>query len=409
MSMLLLMRKLRSLLTSWPKSLTQKLFSPISWCEFTSQWDSSMIHLYSMSKYLKRPSLDLMHTIEIRPWWVINKRYNTKATRIFSMLPFNISLHFKNGVYSEIILPHRSYHHLFPAGIIFLRPGLDLLKSLTAKEKLYWNMKRLSAHWMRNGSLMVNGTRNKRMWLLTCCSWELIRCQKSLSPHHYWTCISEMFCKKIWSNALVRSKKVKVDTMKKLLAMNSGLNFRVPCRSICSILADYLRVSSDHLPYCFIEQTKSIAYATSNASDDPMTTVRLHARNGSKDMKVVSTHTGSVVPCNRTKIQFTFHSLLMDTCYPNVYFGLTLLKYGHPIWDVLGHWRMGELPPFTVMQAAGQPSGIVTTPPPHYLINYGPSLPTPKGRSHVCLVQIRKCSQGKFVRWNRKQFLLASL
>ena len=53
---------------------------------------------------------------------------------------------------------------------------------------------------------------------------------------------------------------------------------------------------------------------------------------------------------------------------------------------------MGELPPFTVLQAAGQPSGIVATPPPHYLINYGPALPTPKGRAHVCHVEIRNCS-----------------
>ena len=81
----------------------------------------------------------------------------------------------------------------------------------------------------------------------------------------------------------------------------------------------------------------------------------------------------------------------MDTCFPNVYFGLNLLKYGHPIWDVLGHWRMGDLPALTVLQAAGQPSGVVATPPPHYLINYGPSLPTPKGKSHICHVEIRKC------------------
>ena len=153
---------------------------------------------------------------------------------------------------------------------------------------------------------------------------------------------------------------------------NLGFNCRIPCRGIFSILADYLRVSSDHLPYCFLDQMKSVAYATSNASDDPMSTVRLHARNGSKDYKV-----------------FTFHTLLMDTGYPNIYFGLNVMKYGYPIWDVLGHWRMGKLPPFTVVQAAGQPSGIVATPPPYYLINYGPSLPTPKGQAHVCIVEIR--------------------
>ena len=69
---------------------------------------------------------------------------------------------------------------------------------------------------------------------------------------------------------------------------DSGFNCRVPCRSTFSILADYLRVASDHLPYCFLDQMKSVGYATSNASDDPMSTVRLHARNGSKDFKVVS-------------------------------------------------------------------------------------------------------------------------
>ena len=80
----------------------------------------------------------------------------------------------------------------------------------------------------------------------------------------------------------------------------------------------------------------------------------------------------------------------LETCYPNVYYGLLLAKYGVPIWETLGQWRQGMLPKMEVWQATGSPAGIVATPPPFHLIKYGPSLPTQKGKAHICMVEIRK-------------------
>ena len=84
---------------------------------------------------------------------------------------------------------------------------------------------------------------------------------------------------------------------------------------------------------------------------------------------------------------------VLESAFCNVYYGLNLFRYGVPLWDVLGTWRNGDLPPFTVMQAAGLASGvgnkIANTPPPFCLMKYGPSIPTPKGKAHICMVEIR--------------------
>ena len=72
------------------------------------------------------------------------------------------------------------------------------------------------------------------------------------------------------------------------LKCKSGLKFTVPCRSVDSILADYIRISQDYLPYCFFVTTKTLAFSTSHVTDKPMQTVRLNARNGSKTLKLVS-------------------------------------------------------------------------------------------------------------------------
>ena len=78
----------------------------------------------------------------------------------------------------------------------------------------------------------------------------------------------------------------------------------------------------------------------------------------------------------------------MESPFCNVYFGLNLYRFGVPLWDVLGSWRQGNLPQFRVWQAAGLAAGIVHTPPPFYLMKYGPSIPTPKGKGHICMVKI---------------------
>ena len=61
-----------------------------------------------------------------------------------------------------------------------------------------------------------------------------------------------------------------------------------PCRSIDSLLCDYVRVSTDYLPYCFYMKTKTVAYATSHVTDKPMQTVKVNARNGTKKYRLVS-------------------------------------------------------------------------------------------------------------------------
>ena len=88
-------------------------------------------------------------------------------------------------------------------------------------------------------------------------------------------------------------------------------------------------------------------------------------------------------------LQFRFHIQVMESPFCNVYFGLNLYRFGVPLWDVMGNWRQGNLPQFRVWQAAGMAAGIVHTPPPFYMVKYGPSIPTPKGRCHICMVKIR--------------------
>ena len=89
-------------------------------------------------------------------------------------------------------------------------------------------------------------------------------------------------------------------------------------------------------------------------------------------------------------MKFRFHAQILESAFLNVYCGLNLYKFGVPLWDVLGNWRQGSLPQFTVSQAAGLAAGIVNTPPPFYLMKYGPCVPTPKGKCHICMVKIRK-------------------
>lgn len=66
-----------------------------------------------------------------------------------------------------------------------------------------------------------------------------------------------------------------------------GLAFVTPCLTIDSLLRDYVRISTDYLPYCFYSNTRTLAYATTSLNDEPMVNVRLNARNGAKDYKLV--------------------------------------------------------------------------------------------------------------------------
>ena len=81
---------------------------------------------------------------------------------------------------------------------------------------------------------------------------------------------------------------------------------------------------------------------------------------------------------------------LLESAFCNLYYGLNLYKFGEPLWNVFGNVRKGEIPPFSVQQAAGLASGVVNTPPPFYMLRYGPSVPTPRGKGHVCHTEIRK-------------------
>ena len=58
--------------------------------------------------------------------------------------------------------------------------------------------------------------------------------------------------------------------------------FAPPARLIHSVLADYVRVSMDHMPYAFFAATKTVSYAVTNVSTAPMSTVRLNAFDGNK-------------------------------------------------------------------------------------------------------------------------------
>ena len=64
--------------------------------------------------------------------------------------------------------------------------------------------------------------------------------------------------------------------------------FHAPCRTIDSLLKDYVRVSCDYLPYCFYSTTKTLAYATTRNTDAPLVRVKLNTRDGAKDFILVS-------------------------------------------------------------------------------------------------------------------------
>ena len=125
---------------------------------------------------------------------------------------------------------------------------------------------------------------------------------------------------------------LKKDLNECLEDLRMGLVFRVPCRAICSVLNDYLRVTTDHFPYRFYNVSKTTVYASTLASEQPMRTVKLHCGDGKRQYRL-----------------FLFHVQVLESHYPNVYFGLVLMGYGQPIWSSLGRVRSSELPKFKMV------------------------------------------------------------
>ena len=72
--------------------------------------------------------------------------------------------------------------------------------------------------------------------------------------------------------------------------MHSGMAYSKPCMAIHSILGSYAKVSGEHLPYSFYKLNKTVAFAYCLPVDRPMISVRLNAKNGSKDLFMVSWH-----------------------------------------------------------------------------------------------------------------------
>ena len=70
----------------------------------------------------------------------------------------------------------------------------------------------------------------------------------------------------------------------------------MPARAVGHVLADYLRVSSDHFPYSFLTTTKSTGFTSLAAWEKPIDSVNLVTKNGVKQYKL-----------------FRFHVQLMET------------------------------------------------------------------------------------------------
>lgn len=60
-----------------------------------------------------------------------------------------------------------------------------------------------------------------------------------------------------------------------------------PCNAIHRILGTYAKISGEHLPYSFYKLNKTIAFAYCLPVDKPLISVRLHAKNGMKNIYMV--------------------------------------------------------------------------------------------------------------------------
>ena len=63
-----------------------------------------------------------------------------------------------------------------------------------------------------------------------------------------------------------------------------------PCNAIHSILGNYAKISGEHLPYSLFKVNKTTAFAYCLPVDRPLVSVKLCAKNGTKDLFLVRFH-----------------------------------------------------------------------------------------------------------------------
>ena len=79
---------------------------------------------------------------------------------------------------------------------------------------------------------------------------------------------------------------------------------------------------------------------------------------------------------------------MVESYYPNVYFGLFFHQAGKTLTDILGRVRTSELPKFNVQMLKSEMAQVNTPPPRDAYItdldNFNPDgLPTPRGKFHI--------------------------
>ena len=147
-----------------------------------------------------------------------------------------------------------------------------------------------------------------------------------------------------------------------------------PAKLIMTILADYMRVSMDIHPYQFYANTKTAGFAVTNFADAPLSTIRLNAADGNKFYK-----------------KHTFNVMVLESQFLNLYQGLFLMPKGHPITPPFAS-RDESVPELNVTQAIrrGYKAEMVTTPPPHMIVNETVvEVPMPKGEDNLLIVCLK--------------------
>lgn len=79
------------------------------------------------------------------------------------------------------------------------------------------------------------------------------------------------------------------------------MTFTSPAKRIQLVLNEYVRVSTDFLPYAFFCLTKTSVLAVTQAAENPMSTIRLNCYDGSKFYKkvflIMTRHFMTVTKC----------------------------------------------------------------------------------------------------------------
>ena len=171
------------------------------------------------------------------------------------------------------------------------------------------------------------------------------------------------------------------------------MTFTSPSKRIQLVLNEYVRVSTDFLPYAFFSLTKTSVLAVTQAAESPMTTVRLNAYDGGKFYKKVflnidATSSGFLTHVTREtflRFQFNFHSQILESPFTSLYFGLHAMRLNSPAQIPTALVRNGDIPEFHVTQAVNHINGLVSvmSPPPHHLQEVLPGTPVPKVIVHV--------------------------